>query len=155
MADDIMSVIRRQVRTEVTNRLSAMDRRASTLERLTSTEATRGRKLDGRAADLLRRLVILEGLALVFRKVSLQLPQLPVGNTEIAVEWDVPFILADYAAAPALEAGPVVLSKLTAGIKAGSRLRTGCVVVVSNGAAVAIPAGAILNVLAWRSPGDA
>jgi hypothetical protein len=140
---DITSEIRRQVRAEVDRRMGETQKRASRTER----------QVDGRVALLLRRLAILEALALSFRRTSVQLPALAPGANEIAVEWEVPFAVADYSAAPALESGPVILGRLTAGIKADSRTRTGCTVVVTNSAQVNIPAGVTLNVLAWRSIG--
>lgn len=127
------------------DRATALAGRAGLLEGRADQLESRSDGLDGRLGTLELR---------TFRSVTVELPQLISGNTEVNVTWAVPFIGSDYGVTFTLEAGPLVLPKLTAGIKAGTRIGAGCVAVVVNASQLTIPAGALLHALAWRVVGQ-
>jgi hypothetical protein len=84
------------------------------------------------------------------RRTVVPLTDLAVGVTEVAVDWSAPFGETGYAVIPTITSGQAALGALHAGVKAGSKTTTGCVVFVANSAAAPIAAAA-LDVVAMRT----
>lgn len=162
-SEDVLAVIRKQIRhspvvadlrgraDELRDRADELTTRASVLTARADDLVGRADGIDARAGQAEGRLAALETITR-FRTVIVSLPLLAAGATEITVDWPVAFGGNDYGVTCTLEAGNVALGRITAGLKANSRGLAGCVVTVTNSAAVAVPAGAQLHVLGWRTP---
>lgn len=154
-SEDTRAVIRAIIRERMDHRVTHLDNLADALRDRADQFRDRLDARDAWAATVDLRIDALMSAAtsaVRFRTVTVILPELAQGATEIAVAWDAPFLAADYGVSVTVEAANAAVARLTAGVKAGTRTEAGCTITVVNGTAVAVPAGARLHVLGWRTP---
>lgn len=154
-SEDTRAVIRQIIRERMDHRVTHLDDLADLLRQRADDLRDRLDARDAWAATVDARLAALMAAATSatrLRTLTLTLPQLEQGATEVVVVWDTPLLAADYGVSVTVEAANAAVARISAGVKAGTRTEAGCTVTVVNGAAVAVPAGARLHVLGWRTP---